>query len=112
MKLINIVSLLLASSLLVHFELSITRKTATPEHPGPVTYFNDIWLDPGDPARDSLAEMLSGVTPKGTNNVTFAHILPRFIKIQSRGLAKPVPSLMSKFVYTLYNKNKIFNTSF
>ncbi|CAH1388772.1 unnamed protein product [Nezara viridula] len=85
----------LASSepVLIRFGWTIHRVTSNPEEPPKAENSITSWLMPNDPVRVSLEKVFeSGSTYE--EKILLRNMMPKFIKVTSRGTANPIDNLM------------------
>lgn len=79
--------------LLIRFGWVMHRVTSNPEEPPKAEHSVTSWLMPNDPARESLKKVFeSGST--FSEKILLRNMMPKFVKVTSRGTATPIDSLM------------------
>ncbi|XP_058821886.1 piezo-type mechanosensitive ion channel component-like isoform X2 [Topomyia yanbarensis] len=79
------------STLTCRFRYTISRKSHSKENPGIVSEEKAYELEPDDPARSALVQMLATDT-----NITVAlpYMMPKFLKVKNSGALRPIHQLI------------------
>ncbi|KAK9510545.1 hypothetical protein O3M35_005299 [Rhynocoris fuscipes] len=80
----------------VRMDWTISRKSTTPDQPGIVTNNVEQYLSPNDSNREILVNYITGnKTGNASSPAILPHLLPKFVKVTSRGTATVIPQLMN-----------------
>ncbi|XP_058452791.1 piezo-type mechanosensitive ion channel component isoform X2 [Malaya genurostris] len=79
------------STLTCRFRYTISRNSHSKENPGTVSEEKAYELEPNDPARSVLVQMLATNT---NMTVSLPYLMPKFLKVKNSGAVKPIHQLI------------------